>query len=127
MADTTAGAIENAPTDDQRTTFRVAANGHIDAVVIDRFNKPIEKLIDPQPLNSSGGGLAIGTRSAVKPGSILRITIQATGPDSQPHEPVYVQVSDDRDWLDGQHMLHCTLVKGEIPAELIYNWRAQAA
>ena len=113
MADTTAGAIENAPTDDQRTTFPVAANGHIDAVVIDRFNKPIEKLIDPQPLNSSGGGLAIGTRSA--------------GPDSQPHEPLYVQVSDDHDWLDGQHMLQCTLVKGEIPAELTYNWRAQAA
>ena len=46
MADTTADAIENAPTDDRRTTFRAAANGHIDAVVIDRFNKPIEKLIE---------------------------------------------------------------------------------
>lgn len=108
--------------DERRNDVRVAAKGCVDAVSVDRHTQPVKVLRQAEALDVSAGGAAIATATPLSPGEHLVITV-GDDPIATPDKRFELQVVACRRWEDGRQVLHCKLISGRIPAELMYDWR----
>lgn len=107
--------------EDRRADIRLAGGGQVDAVVVDRFDQPLAVLDAPRVLNVSAGGLALASRTAVRPGAVIRITVN--GAMSADHaNRVRLQAIECAAQSDRSQRIRCRLIQGAMPASLIYNW-----
>jgi len=107
---------------ERRHDVRLAAAGSIQAAVLDKHHQPIQVLHDAQVLNVSANELAITTTTPAKPGSRLTIRLADLHNQDVPPKAFELETLHCSPWHGGRHKIRCQLIKGHIPAKLIYNW-----
>ena len=120
--------------EDRRQDVRLASRKAVEAVLVDRYDQPIEVLPGAQVLNVSARGLAILSDQPTDVGSQLKVIVNPPdAPDTPdvPHAsplashdaaPIRVEALDCRPYRDHHYKIRCRLVSGMMPAALIYGW-----
>ena len=109
-------------TEHRRSVRLAGATKEVEVVVVDRYDQPIELLSEVRVLNVSAGGLAMASDLPVQAGARMKIV---TGGEARFHdEGAAVTVTALECTADhrGKFVTRCQLIRGGMPAELIYGW-----
>ncbi len=103
--------------DDRRESPRVAGHGRLKAAVVDANGQTRSVLRHAQVVNVSGGGLAFTSDVPAEVGA----TVSIRTPEARA-DPFSVCIIGASKRGDGHCEMRAKLVKGAIPASLMYDW-----
>jgi len=103
--------------EDRRQSPRVAGHGRLKAAVVDEYGQTRSVLRRAQVVNVSGGGLAFTSQVPAEVGATVSIRTAEARAD-----PFRVRIVGASKRGDGHCELRARLVKGAIPACLMYDW-----
>jgi hypothetical protein len=91
----------------------------IEAVAIDAHDHPVRTLDDVRLLNVSANSAAFTTRTAIRPGAIVRMTSRGPSafPDAQ--ATITLEVLEAKVHGNGRCWADCRRITGQLPADLI--------
>lgn len=107
---------------ERRRDLRLASTAAVEAVVLDRFNHPVEVLRQTELLNVSASGLALVTLTPTDPGVRMAIQVNERDEGHPQGRRIYLETLECSAWLDGRHKVRCRLLEGRMPARFIYKW-----
>lgn len=115
-------ANSNGSDQNRRADVRLASGRKIDAVVLDQHAQPVILLRDTEATNVSAGGLMMLSEDSVELGTRVEVRVVAKGTNQAKARRFTVRTIACSPHGEQKHRIHCQVVQGAVPADLIYGW-----